>query len=156
MEDARERKAAHAIQGIDGTVQEGYGRDVSPDRCAFAEECYGMHETRTNDLAPAINSVADAQHLPGIIATLGERPPGTIVTEEGLAQLFNRHVVSVKRAVERGELPPPCRLFGARVWTAGALIRYIEHRLDNAAQEAARNGQRMRNLSPIPHSSRRL
>jgi hypothetical protein len=114
-----------------------------------------MHETRSHELALGKDGVADAQGLPGVIAPLGEMPPGTIVTEEGLAQLFKRHVVSVKRAVERGELPPPCRLFGARVWTAGALIRYIEHRLDNAAREATRHGQRMQNLSPVPHNSGR-
>jgi hypothetical protein len=114
-----------------------------------------MNETESNAGAPGIDGVADAQHLPGIMAALGEMKPGTIVTEEGLAQLFNRHVVSVKRAVERGELPPPCRLFGARVWTAGALIRYIEQQLDKAAQEAERDAQRMRHLSPLPHNSRR-
>jgi hypothetical protein len=80
--------------------------------------------------------------------------PGTIITEEGLAQLFKRHVVSVKRAVERGELPPPCRLFGLRVWTAGTIIRYIEQRLDHAAQGAERDAQRMRHLSPLPERHR--
>jgi hypothetical protein len=114
-----------------------------------------MDETESDHVALDIDGVAEAQHLPGIIAALGEMKPGTIVTEEGLAQLFKRHVVSVKRAVDRGELPPPCRLFGARVWTAGALIRYMEHRLDNAAQEAERDAQRMRNLCPLPHSIRR-
>ena len=114
-----------------------------------------MNETESNHVAPGIDGFSDAQSLPGIIVALGEMKPGTIVTEEGLAQLFKRHVVSVKRAVERGELPPPCRLFGTRVWTAGALIRYIERRLDNAAQEAEHDAQRMRNLSPLPHSIRR-
>ena len=86
---------------------------------------------------------------------LGELKPGTVITEEGIAHMFQRHVVSVKRAVQRGELPPPCRLFGANVWTAGALIRYIEARLDQAAQEAARDAQRMQNLSPVSRNSRR-
>jgi hypothetical protein len=113
-----------------------------------------MNETGSNKLALGIDSIADVQGLPGIIAALGEMMPGTIVTEEGLAQLFKRHVVSVKRAVERGELPPPCRLFGASVWTAGVLIRYIEHRLDNAAQEAERDAQRTRKLSPLPERHR--
>lgn len=114
-----------------------------------------MNETESNNVTPGIDGFSDTQSLPGIIVALGEMKPGTIVTEEGLAQLFRRHVVSVKRAVERGELPPPCRLFGTRVWTAGALIRYIERRLDNAAQEAEHDAQRMRNLSPLPHSIRR-
>jgi hypothetical protein len=114
-----------------------------------------MNETESNNVAPGIDGFSDTQSLPGIIVALGEMKPGTIVTEEGLAQLFKRHVVSVKRAVERGELPQPCRLFGSRVWTAGVLIRYIERQLDKAAQEAERNAERMRTLSPVPHNSRR-
>jgi len=82
-------------------------------------------------------------HLPGIIATLAMLHPNAIVTEEGIAHLFNRHVVSVKRAVERGELPPPCHLFGSRVWTAGILIRHIERRLEQAAKEAEKDAKRI-------------
>jgi hypothetical protein len=130
------------------------GLDVSPHRLALEEERYPMSETGSNELILGRDGIADAQSLPGIIAAFGELKPGTIVTEEGLAQLFKRHVVSVKRAIERGELPPPCRLFGARVWTAGALIRYIEHRLDNAAQETERDTQRARKLSPLPERHR--
>jgi hypothetical protein len=108
-----------------------------------------MNETGNNWPAPSSDGVIEAQSLPGIVAVLGEMKPGTIVTEEGLAQIFKRHVVSVKRAVERGELPPPCRLFGVRVWTVRALIRYIEHRLAKAMQEAECDVQRMQKLSPV-------
>lgn len=107
---------------------------------------------------PGIEDMADLAEttsLPGVIAMLGELKPGAIITEEGMAHLFHRHVVSVKRAVQRGELPPPCRLFGASIWTVGSLIRYIERQLDAAAQEAAREAERLRNLSPVPHRSRR-
>jgi hypothetical protein len=40
------------------------------------------------------------------VEELGEMPPDTIITEEGLAKLFCRHPVSIRRAVERPELPP--------------------------------------------------
>ena len=115
-----------------------------------------MSDTAGDDLTlDEIDGLAEATRVPGIIAALGELKPGAIITEEGVAHLFHRHVVSVKRAVQRGELPPPCRLFGVSVWTVGALVRYIERRLEQAAQEAERDAQRMRNLSPVPHSSRR-
>jgi hypothetical protein len=113
-----------------------------------------MSETESNDLEQDISDLADAHSLPGIIGVLGELKPGTVITEEGLAHLFQRHVVSVKRAVQRGELPPPCRLFGINVWTAGAVIRYIESRLDRAAQEAERDAQRLQHLSPASRSRR--
>ena len=86
--------------------------------------------------------------LPGIIALLGELKPGAIITEEGMAQLFQRHPASVKRAVQRGELPPPCRLFGGNAWTVGALVRHIESRLEAAAKEAEAIERKIAQLSP--------
>ncbi|ETW92727.1 MAG: hypothetical protein ETSY2_52740 [Candidatus Entotheonella gemina] len=100
-------------------------------------------------------SMSDANTLPGVIAELGELKPGSIITEEGIAKLFQRHVVSVKRAVQRGELPPPCKLFGANVWTVGTLIRYIETRLEQASDEAEHTAKRLAKLSPVSRSHRR-
>ena len=91
----------------------------------------------------------DDGHLPGVIAELGELKPGAIISEEGMAGLFHRHVVSVKRAVQRGELPPPCRLFGVNVWTAGALVRFIESRLEQKAKEIELDARRHAKLSPV-------
>jgi len=116
-----------------------------------------VNERSNNDPAlPEMEEhLAELNNLPGVIAALGELTPGAIITEEGVARLFNWHVVSVKRAVERGELPPPCRLFGTNVWTAGILVQYIENRLEQAAQEAERDAHRIKNLSPLPSSRRR-
>jgi hypothetical protein len=98
--------------------------------------------------------VIDEPSVPGIIAALGELKPGAIVTEEGVAHLFNRHVSSVKRTVQRGELPPPCRLFGANVWTASVLVQHIENHLETAVKEAERAARRIRDLSSrlLPHT----
>ncbi len=93
--------------------------------------------------------------LPGIIAALGDLGPNALISEGGMAHLFNRHVVSVKRAVGRGELPPPCKLFGANVWTVGVIVKHIECRLEPASQEAETQAKRFRNLSPLPSRSRR-
>jgi hypothetical protein len=108
-----------------------------------------MSDTKSNDpISVGLeDSMADPNSLPGVIAALAALHPSTIVTEEGMAHLFNRHMVSVKRAVERGELPPPCHLFGARVWTAGILIRHIERRLEQAAREAEKDAKRIQSYS---------
>lgn len=66
----------------------------------------------------------------------------------GLARIFKRCSTSVKRAVERGELPPPIRLFGAPTWTAGALLQHLEKRLEAAATEADQMQRKIRQLSP--------
>jgi hypothetical protein len=94
-----------------------------------------------------VDNLADIDSMPGIIAALGELKPGAIIREEGIARLFNRHVASVKRAVQRGELPPACRLFGGNVWTVGALVRHIENRLERAAKDAERIARRLTDLS---------
>ena len=88
----------------------------------------------------------DIHDLPGIITALGESDG--IITEAGLAQLFGRCSVSVKRAVERGELPPPVRLFGQNTWTAGVIVAHLEQRLKIAAKEAAQLQGKIRALSP--------
>ncbi len=90
----------------------------------------------------------EAGNLPGVVVTLGTLGAGAVVTEAGLARLFRRHPASVKRAVQRGELPAPCRLFGQAAWTAGVLVRHIEGRLERAAKETERNARKLAQLSP--------
>ena len=102
----------------------------------------GIELTKEND------QVGENLLPPGIIATFGELKPGAVITEEGVAFLFKRHVTSIKRAVQRGELPPPCRMFGGNVWTAGALVRHIEDRLQQAAKEMETLAEKVKRLSP--------
>jgi hypothetical protein len=86
--------------------------------------------------------------IPGIIEALGNLEPGVIITEEALARLFDRHIVSVKRAVQRGELPPPVKLFGQNSWTAGSLLKHIEGRLEEAQNEVNSDARRFADLAP--------
>ena len=87
-------------------------------------------------------------HVPGVIAELGELGAGAVIMEEGLAAMFDRHESSVKRAIERGELPPPVRMFGQNTWTAGALVRHIEKRLEKAAKDAEQVRRKVLELAP--------
>jgi hypothetical protein len=89
-----------------------------------------------------------SEEMTGIVAELGSLGPGAVLTEEGLARLFSRHRASVKRAVGRGELPPPCRLFGGNVWTAGALVSHFERRQEDAARESAELSRKVHHLKP--------
>ncbi len=90
----------------------------------------------------------DTDDLSGIIPVLGELGPGAVIMEEGMANLFGRHVTSVKRAVQRGELPPPTRLFGQKAWTVRSIISHIEDRLEQQAMERERLQRRLEKLSP--------
>jgi len=79
----------------------------------------------------------------GIIRQLGELPPDTVLSEAALAKLFHRHRISIKRAVERGELPPSVRLFGEPVWTVQTLRDHMNRRLEAAKREAEQWQQRI-------------
>jgi len=84
-----------------------------------------------------IDDLEDPDLLPGVVSALGKLPPGTIINEATVAHIFKRQsVTTVKRAVKRGELPPPCKLFGDNVWTISKLLGFIENRLVEAARQA--------------------
>jgi predicted DNA-binding transcriptional regulator AlpA len=72
------------------------------------------------------------------LARLGDLGEDTIIDEAHLAALFGRCRASVKRFVERGELPQPTKLGGQNIWTARALIQHIEKRLAAEARDAER------------------
>ena len=73
-----------------------------------------------------------------VIKSLAELPEATIVSEEALRRIFGKSGDSIKRAVERGELPQPVRLFGKPSWTVRVLIQHIEERLEKASKDARR------------------
>ena len=77
--------------------------------------------------------------IPGVFPELGALPPSTPITEDGLAQLLGKSCrETIKRAVARGELPPPVRLLGKNTWTVGAIIQHLEDRLKDTARRFSR------------------
>src|SRR5262245_51122024 len=72
--------------------------------------------------------------------------PLTLICEHKLAQVFRCHVTSVKRAVQRGELPPPVPLFGVNFWTAAAILEHISARLEAERTAAAQTARRVQHL----------
>lgn len=74
----------------------------------------------------------------GVFEELGGLAAGTLVNEEALSRLLGKHPISIKRAVKRGELPKPTRLMGKPTWTAGAILKHIERRLDAEAEDSKR------------------
>jgi hypothetical protein len=83
----------------------------------------------------------------GIIKELGDLAPDTVISEDAMARIFSRHKVSVKRAVERGELPPSIRLFGEPVWTVRALREHLSNRLEAAKKEAEKLQRRISQMN---------
>jgi predicted DNA-binding transcriptional regulator AlpA len=90
----------------------------------------------------------DAEPALEIMTALAVLPPQTLISESKLAQMAGRHVTSVKRAVQRGELPPPVPLFGANVWTVAAILAHISARLEAERMAAAQTARRVQHLRP--------
>ena len=86
------------------------------------------HEENTNE------EVVDGEEgiASGFVMEIGSLPDGVIGTESGLAKWFGRHPGSIRRAVERRELPPPAKLLGKPVWTVGSIRSHLEGRLAEA------------------------
>jgi len=91
---------------------------------------------------------ADGLDLPGVIEELGSLPPKSLITDDGVARIFGRHVASVKRAIDRGELPPPVRIFGKSSWTAEAITEHIAKRLAQAADQRESRERKYHSLAP--------
>ena len=84
----------------------------------------------------------------GILVELGELGSGTIISEHALARLVQRHPVSIKRSVARGELPIPIKLLGQPVWTVGSIVQHIEKRLEDAATDTMSAKEKLEKLMP--------
>ena len=75
----------------------------------------------------------------GIYIVLSTLSAKTLITEDGLARLLGKGCrESIKRAVERNELPRPVRLMGKNTWTVGAIVQHIEARLETEARRFAK------------------
>jgi hypothetical protein len=84
----------------------------------------------------------------GIVSRLAELPRGAIVYKEAMADIFMRHPASIDRAVQRGELPPPTKMFGKKAWTAGCVLDHIQSRLEHAASEDEEMRGKIQDLRP--------
>src|ERR1043165_5685322 len=89
-------------------------------------------ETESISMDEIKRVMAATPETPGVMPYLGSLPAGAFISEQGLAALLKKHPASIKHAVERGELPRPVRLMGKGTWTAGAIVRHMESRLEQA------------------------
>lgn len=103
--------------------------------------------TDVNEAVQANNTIK-VDNSGGIVRELGELPSWTIVNEEGLAQMLGRCRHTIKRAVKRGELPPPIKFMGKPRWTVGAILKHFEERLEESKKEKERQKKKIRELRP--------
>ncbi len=73
-----------------------------------------------------------------LITKLAELPERTVLDEAELADVLGVQKRTVRRMVQRGELPPPVRFGGRSTWQIGGILRHYEARADKAARDAER------------------
>jgi predicted DNA-binding transcriptional regulator AlpA len=103
------------------------------------------------DSSDTIPDPTEEKALPqraGVCAELANLPIAAIITEEALAGMLELSAKSIKRAVKRGELPPPVPFAGKLRWTAGSIFQHIERRLHEAERLAEENRRRLDSYRP--------
>jgi predicted ATPase len=81
------------------------------------------------------------------LETLNTMATETMISEAELARIINRNPKSIKRAIDRQELPPPGRWFGRNVWTVGSIRRHIEAAIDQGRQDVGSATQKVAKLA---------
>jgi len=88
------------------------------------------------------------EDISGILVAFGGLELDDVIDERQLGQLFNRSPESVRRAVNLGHLPPPVRVFGAKVWTVRVLVKHFEKRLECAGRDRENTVRRFEKNRP--------
>jgi len=112
------------------------------ERCCAPAPC--------SEAAAGVRPVGAASDVDGgwTLTALAELPQRAILDERRLAALLGVTRRTVRRMVQRNELPPPVRLAGRSCWLAGKVLGHIEQAADRAARDAEREAARIRALSP--------
>lgn len=79
----------------------------------------------------------------GIILSLAELPRDAIMDEAAMARAFGVATRTIKRMVDRYELPPPIVLASKRCWKAGTVLDWINDSIERNEKEAKRQAQRL-------------
>ena len=74
----------------------------------------------------------------GVIAVLAELPGKALLDESAMATVFSVTPRTIRRMVQRFELPPPIPFAGRSIWFAGRVLAY----LDDAAEDAERGAKK--------------
>ncbi len=83
-----------------------------------------------------------------LIDDLARLPEKAIVDEKRLATMLRVTTRTIRRMIDRLELPPPVRMRGRSVWFAGLVLSYIEEKAMQSARAASRRAASLGRLSP--------
>ncbi|MFO8007032.1 MAG: hypothetical protein R6V05_04770 [Candidatus Brocadiia bacterium] len=97
-----------------------------------------MVEAQTDDRAHS-GAAAEGFEFSDGFSYLTSLPPHTIIFEKDLMKSRGCSADTIRRAwQERGELPPPVRLWNHYAWTVRSITEHMDRRLRRAGEERAR------------------
>jgi predicted DNA-binding transcriptional regulator AlpA len=73
-----------------------------------------------------------------VLEALAELPAKTILDANALAAAFGVSLRTLKRWIQRGDLPAPAPIGGKKVWMAGRILAFVESRIKAAEAGAQR------------------
>jgi len=80
------------------------------------------------------------------ITTLAELPPGTLLDEVALAHTFGVTTRTIRRMIDRRQLPPGVKLGVWKVWFSERVLAHLSARAEKAERQNPRHGAKVNNL----------
>jgi hypothetical protein len=88
------------------------------------EDASAMIESATNK---ASASTGDTRQGKGwVIDSLARMPPKTMLDQTAIAKAFDVSPRTIRRMVDRGELPAPKKLGTHRIWMVGRVLDFLD------------------------------
>jgi predicted DNA-binding transcriptional regulator AlpA len=81
---------------------------------------------------------SNAVETTGIILGLAALPEKAILTEAALATAIGVTQRTIRRMVQRNEIPPPVPLAGQAVWFSGNVLNHIQSRMERRSRDVIR------------------
>ena len=81
-----------------------------------------------------------------LLKIFGNFPDGMMITESLMAKIFDRHPITIKRAVKRGELPPSVKIMGEQTWIVGDIRKHVEKKMEEAKRMQQAEAKRIASL----------
>jgi len=133
---------------VDVTVQKDRFQTLESHLGISSHDYVSPHASDDQEIS-STSDFGTAQNRPfDVITALGDLPPDTLLTKQGLAEIFGLCTDSIRRAVERGELPPPTQVCGKSRWTVKSITNHIDALLEAAKEEAEAEAARLGRLMP--------
>src|SRR6185436_14270428 len=93
-------------------------------------------EPATEKIVEAVETAAAPPPALGVIVDLAGMPAKAILNEHALARALGVTQRTIRRMVQRNELPPPIPMAGQAVWFAGRVLEHAETRAERAEKDA--------------------